>query len=240
MTSRKPVCPTVPTPGDGTVGHQPIARDNARDTSGTLSLKALARKGFLRDKAWDIAGTAASNACPSSSVAVGQEPEPRAASCDIEFDERAAIVEYDGGAPREWAEGFARLDPARPLPGFTLAHWLQLIDDGGRFLDRWAHTAVELGWSAEDVFGLNPAAPAVRQDSKGLVALIGGGEVVDIRVDRATIKMQSGNCLTYYLRRPTAGAVVVWKLAREPGYAASGAGASSAASTAAEASSAER
>ena len=25
--------------------------------------------------------------------------------------ERAAIVEYDGGLPRAWAEGFARLDP---------------------------------------------------------------------------------------------------------------------------------
>jgi hypothetical protein len=136
--------------------------------------------------------------------------------------------------------GFARLDPARPLPGFTLAHWQQLVDDGGRFLDRWAHRAVELGWSAEDVFGLNPAAPAARQDSKGLVALIGGGEVTDIRVDRATIKMPSGNCMTYYLRRPTGGAVVVWKLATEPSYAASGAVVSSAANTAADTSSAER
>ena len=29
-------------------------------------------------------------------------------------DERAAIVEHEGGAPHEWAEGFARLDPDWP------------------------------------------------------------------------------------------------------------------------------
>src|SRR4051812_27248306 len=29
-------------------------------------------------------------------------------------EERAAIAEYDGGAPREWAEGFASLDRTRP------------------------------------------------------------------------------------------------------------------------------
>jgi hypothetical protein len=50
------------TPGDGTVGHQPIVRDRGRDSSGTLGLKALALKSFLRDKAWDNAGTGASRA----------------------------------------------------------------------------------------------------------------------------------------------------------------------------------
>jgi hypothetical protein len=31
-------------------------------------------------------------------------------------EERAAIVEFDGGAPHPWAEALARLDPATPLP----------------------------------------------------------------------------------------------------------------------------
>ena len=34
---------------------------------------------------------------------------------DLE-EERAAIIEYDGGAPHPWAEALARLDPATPLP----------------------------------------------------------------------------------------------------------------------------
>src|SRR5690348_1085418 len=43
---------------------------------------------------------------------------PEAAATDRAFvtwgereAERAAIVEHDGAIPREWAEGFARLDP---------------------------------------------------------------------------------------------------------------------------------
>ena len=30
------------------------------------------------------------------------------------FDERAGIIEFDGGAPRAWAEALAQLDPASP------------------------------------------------------------------------------------------------------------------------------
>jgi hypothetical protein len=29
-------------------------------------------------------------------------------------EERAAIIEYDGGAPRTWAEALAHLDASRP------------------------------------------------------------------------------------------------------------------------------
>jgi hypothetical protein len=32
-------------------------------------------------------------------------------------EERAAIIEYDGGAPRAWAEALARLDPNKPPSG---------------------------------------------------------------------------------------------------------------------------
>jgi hypothetical protein len=49
--------------------------------------------------------------------------------------ERAAIVEHDGGIPREWAEGFARLDPARPPSDVPLRRWQRFVDDVGLFLD---------------------------------------------------------------------------------------------------------
>ena len=118
-----------------------------------------------------------------ASVATVAAAEDRNAA----FEERAAIVEYDGGVPREWAEGFARLDLAEPPAGFDQNRWRQLIDDGGRFLDRWAETAAECGWSATDIFGLHPGVPAARYDGMGLVALIGGGEVIAVRNDSATI-----------------------------------------------------
>ena len=51
------------------------------------------------------------------------------------LEERAAIVEYGAAVPRSWAEGFARLDPARPPADVPLRRWQQFIDDVGRFLD---------------------------------------------------------------------------------------------------------
>jgi len=62
-------------------------------------------------------------------------------------NERAAIVEYDGGAPRAWAEGLARLDPAKPPGDLPQQRWLRFIDDCGRFLDGgWAARAAVFGW----------------------------------------------------------------------------------------------
>jgi hypothetical protein len=34
-----------------------------------------------------------------------------------------------------------------------LPRWHQIINDGGLFLDRWAHQAAAFGWTALDVFG---------------------------------------------------------------------------------------
>jgi hypothetical protein len=131
---------------------------------------------------------------------------------DAGFEERAAIIEHDGGVPREWAEGFARLDVMKPAAGFSQGRWRQLIDDGGHFIDRWAATAAAMGWSAIDVFGLHPDAPAARYDGMGLVPLISGGEVVAIEVGHATIRAPGGSCLTYYLRRQTSTGIAVWDL----------------------------
>ena len=44
----------------------------------------------------------------------GRSPDP-AGTMDIwgsAQEERAAVIEYDGRAPRNWAEALARLDPA--------------------------------------------------------------------------------------------------------------------------------
>jgi hypothetical protein len=45
-----------------------------------------------------------------------------------------------------------------------------------------------------------------------LVNLISGGDVVDIRTDRAVIRTPAGNSLTYYLRRDCSDAVALWDL----------------------------
>ena len=128
-----------------------------------------------------------------------------------DFEERAALVEYGAGVPREWAEGFARLDCAKPPPGFALPRWRQVINDGGLFLDQWAHQAAALGWTVLDVFGVNPAAPAVRYDGMGLVPLIGNSRVVAISADSARLETRTGHTQTYS-RRPRPDAVALWDL----------------------------
>lgn len=127
-----------------------------------------------------------------------------------DYEERAALVEYGAGVPRDWAEGFARLDLASPSSGFSIARWRMVINDGGRFLDRWAGEAADLGWQATDVFGVYPAAPFTRFEAMGLVPIIGGGEVISITERTATIRSQGGQLLIY-MRRPCQGAVCLWE-----------------------------
>lgn len=54
---------------------------------------------------------------------------------EAQFEERAAIIEFDGGAPREWAEQFAQyLFKTRP-EGVNELDWTLFLDTCGRMLD---------------------------------------------------------------------------------------------------------
>jgi hypothetical protein len=50
---------------------------------------------------------------------------------EVLFDERAGIIEFDGGLPRAWAEALARLDPTKPPGDVPARRWVQFIDDCG-------------------------------------------------------------------------------------------------------------
>ena len=58
-----------------------------------------------------------------------------------DFEERAAIIEFDGGIPRQWAEGLARVDSSRPPPGVAPMAWRAMIDRAARFCDQLGATA---------------------------------------------------------------------------------------------------
>jgi len=131
-------------------------------------------------------------------------------------EERAAIVEYDGGAPRPWAEATARLDANRPPGDVPPERWLRFIDDCGRFLDSgWSARAAVLGWGPLDLFGCDRERPFVRREHKGLLWLLNGGTIVELHRDRAIIEVASG-ARQSYLRRPTeVGRVALpWELTR--------------------------
>ncbi|MEX2650010.1 MAG: hypothetical protein WD673_13455 [Alphaproteobacteria bacterium] len=125
--------------------------------------------------------------------------------------ERAAIVEEGAVVSAEWAEGLARLD-AMPCPsGVPRERWRQVIDDAGRFLERWGGKAAVLGWRPLDVFGFDPGAPDVRMDRAGLAWLIEGRPIDAIGPDWVTIGVRRRGRLTYQRHDPSEpGRAVFW------------------------------
>lgn len=128
-----------------------------------------------------------------------------------DFAERAALAEVGAGVPREWAEGYARLQVARPPAGIANWRWQQVIDDAGRFLDRWAGHAAALGWRTLDVFGVHDEMPAERFDAAGLVWCVRGAEIIVITGKTARLKTASGAVQTFARHDPKhPEAVAIW------------------------------
>jgi hypothetical protein len=129
-------------------------------------------------------------------------------------EELAAVVEYDGGAPRSWAEALARLDPSKPPGDVPPRRWLRFIDDCGRFLDGgWAARAAELGWGPLDLFGCDRQRPFARLDHMGLLWLVNDSLIVELHRDRAILQTESGVRQTYRRRPAEVGCVVLaWEV----------------------------
>ena len=144
-------------------------------------------------------------------------PEPSSSDCRLSgeagAEERAAIAEYDGKIPREWAEGFARLDPDRPPADVPPRRWLQFVDDVGRFLDsRLAQQAAALGWGSFDLFGCDRDRPFARIDQAGLLWLPNGNRLVALSAEAAAVETRAGERLTYRRKRIEVGCVLAWEL----------------------------
>ena len=127
-------------------------------------------------------------------------------------DERAAIIEYDGGAFRVWAEALARLDPARPPCDVSPMRWLRFIDDCGRFLDEgWAARAEALGWGPLDLFGCNRDKPFARISQAGLLWLLEGRNLSALTADTAAVTTPSGGHVSFYRRQLETGGILAWE-----------------------------
>jgi hypothetical protein len=151
--------------------------------------------------------------------AIDTAPEDKTKTGLDDFEERAAIIEFDADVPCEWAEGFAKLCTIPRHPDYREERWQQLIDDAGWFMDRWAAQVSAMGWSIEEVFGVHYDKPDTRIDLKGLVPCIGGKEVVAVSADSVTIQSPSGNRQRIF-RRPdeqSQGRVPAWDIKQELG-----------------------
>jgi hypothetical protein len=98
-----------------------------------------------------------------------------------EVAERAAIMEADGGLPRQIAFALARLEPT--MPG-------EMMDTLARFADEWGARSQALGWSIENLFGLPPA--------RSLVTFLQPrSAVVALSARTATIRHASGDTFLF-------------------------------------------
>jgi hypothetical protein len=128
------------------------------------------------------------------------------------IDERAAIIEYDGGVPRSLAEALARLDPARPPADVPAHRWIRFITDSELFLDNWGTQADQLGWTALQLFGCCPVKPYARISRSGLLWIINGRRLAALTADAASIITASGGRLTFDPKTIEGGGVLPWEL----------------------------
>ncbi|MBF0400561.1 MAG: hypothetical protein HQL90_07305 [Magnetococcales bacterium] len=108
-----------------------------------------------------------------------------------DFEERAAIIEFDGGIPRQWAEGLARLCTMPRPSGFDPKRWAGIVHVAGAFADRWAVTAAELGWTTGQVFGVHLDSPTKRFDAAGLLMALADTDktLVELTQDAAVFEV---------------------------------------------------
>ncbi|MBF0632753.1 MAG: hypothetical protein HQL89_17470 [Magnetococcales bacterium] len=115
------------------------------------------------------------NQCSSPGIAMDTNPEVNGLAVDPDEDsyrKRSAIAEFDGGIPRVWAEGLARLCVMPRPEDISPRQWELIVKAAGMFADRWAAKAYSLGWTTEEVFGVHHSGPMVRFGSMGLVFLL--------------------------------------------------------------------
>lgn len=123
------------------------------------------------------------------------------------WEERAAIVQEGANVPPGWAEGFAALEGRPVPPGIDSKAWVAMLDAAGRFLDQWGSKAAALGWTAGDLFSLDPQSPINRRDRRGAAFFLVGAEVLAITADDITMRM-AGSIQRF--RRRTGSMVSLW------------------------------
>jgi hypothetical protein len=76
---------------------------------------------------------------------VAAPPEPD----EAQLEERKGMAMR--GVPEPYLDAFARLQCQKPVR-VSDANWRQAIDDAGKFLDAWKSLALELQWTAGELF----------------------------------------------------------------------------------------
>jgi hypothetical protein len=197
----------------GTVGTGPLS-PNASPTSLAMSVPAVPAPSLPLGTENCIGNQGGSRSSRGSHQNEQCAPKPNACTPLSEAEqERAAIIEYDGGIPQAWSEGLAWLDPDRPPADVPLRRWQRFVEDVGRFLDNpFCAVAIKLGWGPFDLFGCDGDRPHARIDQAGLLWLLHGGELVELTATAATIETRTGERHAFRRKPGEPSRVLVWEI----------------------------
>lgn len=172
---------------------------------------------------WAAIGRAqprAFRAYPDPEISTKSTISTQAAPEITDFEERAAVLEYEGGVDRRIAEkrtavefGFASKEAlqdalvaqwqgevmAMTIPDSPSNFWRQALTSARQaFLQGWVKQAAALGWTEIDLFGVHPKAAEARIDCKGLIPILAGRPILAITRDECVIDVGDGRRLTFY------------------------------------------
>ena len=150
-----------------------------------------------------VSATGDSKSSHSEAVTEGVPSVPTATS----YFRIAQPVEIEGDVLAEWHAILAALKRRGSADWLSHSQWLGLLSDAENFLTRWGSAAHLLGWTALDLFGVHPIAPAARFDVMGLIPILNGAEVLALTSQTATMRRVSGAVLTFH--RPKYGEAVL-------------------------------
>jgi hypothetical protein len=113
-----------------------------------------------------------------------------------------------GDYPSHWHAILAGLERQKSPDWMSDKRWQILISDAEIFLSRWGPAAGSLGWTAPDLFGVHPDAPAARFDVMGLIPILNGATVLTLTDSTATMRRPSNAILTYRRGRRADAALI--------------------------------
>ena len=87
----------------------------------------------------------------------------------IEFAERAAILQYDGNLPQEWAEAIAAMELRQKPTTISSDGWQEIKQTFNNCLLPQIEQLIAHKWTIEQVFGCHKQIPENHYQSKGLL-----------------------------------------------------------------------
>jgi len=117
------------------------------------------------------------------------------------------------GLPAEWRDGLERLASVPRHPDFSEARWALGVWWARQIASEHGVPAFVMGWNAEDLFGLDPAAPSARYDGMGLSFFLKPEcQIVSLNDERAVIRHPRGAESRFWVGRCVPESRPAWDL----------------------------